>query len=283
MTHNNPLASFYRTPKLYITLPSLYKFYNNGEVEVPETNELAVYSMTAKDEMSMKNPDALLNGEAVASLIKSCVPAVKNPRALVSNDVDALLVAIQGASYGDDIEIKSKCPKCDEPVEAKASIQASLENMTVVNESYVIETSSGLTIEIKPFSFESSVKAGIAGFKNTRSIQSIMEIEDEMERLRLFNENFTELAILNFDLLVDGVSKITGQTPDGEDFVVSNPEHIREYLENCESSVGKLIDEKIREMKDVGIQKKVLLECDKCKHQYEENIGFDPVNFFIAS
>ena len=46
----------------------------------------------------LKNPDALLNGEAVASLIKSCVPDIKDPKKMFSADVDALLIAIKDTS-----------------------------------------------------------------------------------------------------------------------------------------------------------------------------------------
>src|SRR6056297_2390222 len=104
MTNNiNPLSSFYRAPKLYSRLPSNGIFYTNEVIDVDESAEVAVYAMTAKDEMIMKNPDALLNGEAVAQVIASCVPQVKQPKQLISNDVDTLLIAIQGATYGDDI------------------------------------------------------------------------------------------------------------------------------------------------------------------------------------
>lgn len=283
MTQDNPLAHFYRTPKLYVKLPSLYKFYNDGEVDVPETGELPVYSMTAKDEMSMKNPDALLNGEAVAQLLLSCVPAVKKPRQLISNDVDTLLVAIQGASYGDDIEVNSTCPECSKPVSGVASIEAAIENMTYVDQVYSLDTPSGLTIEIKPFSYESSIKAGIANFKSTRTLKSIMEIDDELEQIRIFNESFIQIAALNFELLVDGVSKVSGTSPDGEKFVVTDKAKIRQFLENCDGSIGNMIDEKIQSISNIGIQKLVRLECTECGHQHEADIGFDPVNFFMAS
>ena len=74
---HNPLSAHFRAPKLFTPLPSEGRFYDNSVVEMPETLELPVFSMTAKDEMIMKNPDALLNGEAVAQVIQSCVPNVK--------------------------------------------------------------------------------------------------------------------------------------------------------------------------------------------------------------
>jgi len=280
---NNPLAGFYRAPKLYTQLPTQGKFYNDGVIEWPETGELPVFPMTAKDEMIMKNPDALLNGEAVASVIASCVPAVKLPRSLISNDVDTLLIAIQGATSGDDIEVSGECPECKEPVSGIASIESALSTMVLLDESYRFDTATGLELEIRPYTYESTVKAGIANFQSTRSLQSLASIEDELEQLKAFNKNFLQIAALNFDLIVDSVASVRGKDPEGEEFVVTDRTQIREFLENCESSVGKQIEESIKTVNDLGVNKTMLMACESCEHEFEKEIGFDPVNFFTAS
>jgi len=279
----NPLSGFYRAPKLYTGLPTGGKFYDDGVIDWPETDELAVFPMTAKDEMIMKNPDALLNGEAVAQVIASCVPAVKKPRQLISNDVDALLIAIQGATAGDEVEVSGKCPKCNEQVTSIVSIEGALDTMTVLKETYRFKTTQDLEIEIRPYTYESTVKAGIANFQSTRSLQSLQNIEDEMEQLKAFNNNFMQIAALNFDLIVDSVSCVRGKDAEGEDFIVTDRKHIREFLENCESAVGHKIEDSIAEVNKLGVQKTVQLECEDCEETFEQDIGFDPVNFFTAS
>ena len=45
----NPLKKYFRQPKLYINLPSKGKFYPAGSLNMPETGELPVFPMTAKD------------------------------------------------------------------------------------------------------------------------------------------------------------------------------------------------------------------------------------------
>ena len=78
MSNNtNPLAGHFRTPKLYTGLPSGGKFYGDDVLEMPTSGEVPVFPMTAKDEIMLKNPDALLNGEAVASVLMCCIPAIK--------------------------------------------------------------------------------------------------------------------------------------------------------------------------------------------------------------
>ena len=279
-THN-PLAGFFRTPKMYTKLPSLGRFYTEDVVDMPETGELPIFPMTAKDEVLLKNPDALLNGEAVAQVIMSCVPAVKNPRKMISNDIEALLVAIQGASRGDSVDVSGKCPECGEVCSASASVESALETMSILEETYSFKTDSGLEITLRPFTYESTVKAGIANFQSTRSLQSISSITDEMEQLKAFNESFVRIAQMNFDLVVDSVASVSGVV-DGEEFTVYDRAQIKEFLENCETAIGRKIEEQIESINKIGVNKKIQLECDK-HGPFEQDIGFDPVNFFTAS
>ena len=281
-THN-PLAGYYRAPKLDTKLPSQGKFYTDDIVDMPSTGELPVFSMTAKDEMIMKNPDALLNGEAVAQVIASCVPAVRKPRELISNDVDTLLIAIQAATSGDDVEVSGNCPECNELISSIASIESCLDTMTLITETYKFTTHNDLNVEIRPFTYESTVKAGVANFQSTRSLQSLQDITDEMEQLRAFNKNFLQIAALNFDLIVDSVSSVKGTAPDGEEFVVTNRNNIREFLENCDSSIGRAIEDQIKDVNNLGVNKTIQLHCEACDAYFEKEIGFDPVNFFTAS
>tara|TARA_R110001592_G_scaffold7953_2_gene43846 strand:+ start:3904 stop:4761 length:858 start_codon:yes stop_codon:yes gene_type:complete len=280
---SNPLAGFYRAPKMYTAIPTGGKYYDNDIIDWPDTNELPIFPMTAKDEMIMKNPDALLNGEAVAQVIKSCVPCVSKPRKLISNDVDTLLIAIQGATYGDEVKVSAKCPKCDHDNEALASVEVCLDGMVPVTEDYNFITDNGLEISVRPFLYESTIKAGVANFKTTRSLQALQEVADEMEQLKAFNENFMQIAGLNFDLIVDSVNSVTGTDADGENFIVTDSESIREFLENCEASVGTAIEGKISDITGLGINKTFKLQCEECEEVYETEIAFDPVNFSTAS
>ena len=145
---------------------------------------------------------------------------------------------------------------------------------------------------MKPFSYETSVKAGVANFRSSRSLQSIDAIEDEMEKIKAFNSNFIELASLNFDILVDSIGSITvPSAEDGNPLVVSDVNHIREFLENADASIGTQLESFIEELSNIGIQKKMKLTCVKCseelpegeEYNFESVVNFNTVNFFTAS
>ena len=65
----NPLANWFRQPKIYVKLPSQGRFYPDGTLDVSTTEEYPVYSMTAKDELMFKTPDALITGQASVEVI----------------------------------------------------------------------------------------------------------------------------------------------------------------------------------------------------------------------
>ena len=108
-TAQNPLKGFFRNPGLYISLPSGGAFYEPGTVKFDRGEELAVYPMTAQDEMITRSPDALLNGDAVYKVIASCVPGILQPMDLTAKDAQALMIAIRCTTYGEDQEIDQTC------------------------------------------------------------------------------------------------------------------------------------------------------------------------------
>lgn len=285
---HNPLSSHFRAPKLFAPIPSGGKFYDTSVLEMPETLELPIFAMTAKDEMIMKNPDALLNGEAVAQVVHSCVPNVKNARAMLSSDIDVLLVAIQGATYGDEVEVTAECPNCNEDQTGVASVEDAIATMGTLEEEYAVEH-DGLKIQIRPFTYASTIQAGITNFQSTRSLQALADVPDEMERLSLFNNNFKQIAALNFSLIVDSVSSVSFTDEEGEEQTVTDRDHITEFLDNADSKIGKSIEDKIAELNSIGINHEMKMQCEKCQEDdgeplvFESRVNFDPVNFFTAS
>ena len=284
MTNTNPLTGYFRAPKLYTGLPSQGKLYGPDILEFDEnTGELPVFAMTAKDEMVMKNPDALLNGDAVSQVIQSCVPAVKKPNELIGIDVDTLLIAIQGATYGDEISVETPCPECGNVVTGAASIDGCIQGMTYLPDDTSFDTQNGLHVSLRPVTYATTVKAGVTSFQSSRSLQAIANITDELEQLKAFNESYTQMAALNFEILVDSVQSITGTDADGEEFVVQDRAQIREFLENCDNAVGKQITDHVEKLAEVGVDKSAKLQCEHCEHVFDTQVSFDPVNFSTAS
>jgi len=71
----NPLKQFFRQPKIFIKLPSKGIFNNPGTLQ-GDLDKMPVFGMTGMDEILMKTPDALLNGESTVRLMQSCCPSI---------------------------------------------------------------------------------------------------------------------------------------------------------------------------------------------------------------
>ena len=211
-----------------------------------------------------------------------CCPNIKKPLDIYAPDVDALLVAITGASNNDDIPINAPCPKCEEVCEITLSAENVLELMGTLEESYKLNVSDDLVVELRPYTYRSTIKAGLANFQSTRSLQTLADIPDDLDRLKIFNENFVRLASSNFELLVDSVQSVT-ITSEGKEIVVTDRKQILEFLENCDGQIGKAISDETNNINNIGIADEATFECEKCNETFENPISFDPVNFFMAS
>ena len=154
-----------------------------------------------------------------------------------------------------------------------------------LDDEYEIDISNGLKITALPFSYANTIKAGVASFQSTRSMQSISELTDDMERLSAFNESFVKLADLNFELLIDSIKSVVYQDAEGKSVKIDDKKIIREFLENTENTTGKEIEEFINDVNSKGVKNEVAITCEneECKNEFTSPINFDPVNFFTAS
>ena len=69
---------------------------------------LPIRAMTARDELMLKSPDALLNGDSLVHIISSCVPDIIDPKKVYAPDIEAIILGIFFASYGKTIDFKRK-------------------------------------------------------------------------------------------------------------------------------------------------------------------------------
>jgi hypothetical protein len=280
-TNNNPLKQFYRVERSSVKLPSRGKFYSNGIIEINDDGEVAIYPMTAADEMQLRNPDALLTGAAISDVLKSCVPSLKEPKKLLSCDIDALMIGVRHASYGDDASMTVKCPKCKEENEFALNLEIMLNSTEVLEDEYEVVLHGGdVTVFVKPGTFASLMKRQRSAFEGAQ-VQKILLDPDlsEERRIKAFAQTFKKLSKITFDLIVDSVHKIVFTDKEGELQEVTNKQHIDEFIRNISKGEVDKIEEKITEVNSVGIQKTMEVVCLSCENKWETPIEFNPVNF----
>jgi hypothetical protein len=274
---NNPLGQYFRKPGLNVALPSGGKFYKTPP-KVTVDGEIAVYPMTAKDELLVKNADSLLNGDAIVQLIKSCVPDISDPKEMPNPDVDAVLLAIRKATYGEKMEITASCP-CNEWSGTYSigvdNLLMKIKNIDPVND---VTLTNGLVVKITPSTLADQNRLGMVQFENVRKLQAVMDSDDEDLKLRVSNE----VTGRNIELAQEIITKVilSVATPEGQE--VSDRTAIGEWLSQLETGEFKKIEDKIRLINQSGAETKVEVGCGKegCDKRFDIEFTLDPVSFF---
>lgn len=279
MTHN-PLFKNFRQPAIYIKLPSNGSFWPEDSIQLPVTGEVAVYPMTAKDEIVLKTPDALMNGAGLVSVIQSCCPAISNAWDCPSIDLDTLLISIRIASYGETMSVSSNCSYCKAENEHQANLQHILAKLQAPDYSKPIVV-EGLSIFVKPQKYFDFNKRNLIEFEEQQLLKLIQqtnvnETEKAVLQIQLDN-HLSKILELNFQLLTTSTTKIV--TEDGVE--VTNPEFISEFYQNSKAIVTRTVQQKIKEVSQDIVIKPFPVACSECSKEYKVELTFDYSHFFV--
>lgn len=272
--NNNPLRQYFRRPAVYVKLPSGGLGYTSDVVEIPESGELPVYPMTAIDEITARTPDALFNGTAVAELIKSCVPNVKDPWQINSTDLDPLLIAIKAASGGETLDLESACPNCEEIATYQINLIGILSTLKEADYSTPLEIGD-LKITFKPLTYKQINEGATGQFEVQRIFMNLATIEDDDERSRISHEALEKITMLTMELIANAVKSI--ETPNAE---VTETEFILDFLKHCDRNVYLQIREYNTELRQSSEVKPLHIQCSNCEHEYDQPFTLNPADFF---
>lgn len=274
----NPLIQAYKKPSLFIPLPSKGNYYKK-KPKLSIDNELAVYAMTARDELITKTPDALFNGEATISLIKSCCPDIEDPESMPVNDLLVILVGIRQASYGREIDIDVKCPKCEyqNQLQLDASIMLSTVKTDPIDPSVTLP--SEFKIVCNPYTLTDRTLLQVQQVKQSKMIQGLAsEKLDDVARQELFGKTFVEIAELTVDLITNAIQSVQGKDTD----VITDKETIREWLQTITKADYDAIKAKVEELSESGLETQFNASCQDCGHTWKTGVDLDIANFFAG-
>lgn len=245
INNKNPLTAYMRRPKLFLRLPSKGTYWPEGAIDYNENNEYEVFAMTVKDELLLKTPDALLNGYATVNVIQSCVPAIKDAWQIPSIDLDAILIAIRIASYGEKVELSIKIPGTEEEEPFEIDIRPMLDSIidNVVWDS-VVKVNDDITVVIKPINYREMTQANLVTFEGERILRQMLEpgISEDV-KVEFMNKAAEKLADANLIQVINGIERM--DTPNGS---TDDPEHFKDFISNSDPEVFKAISQRFRDL-----------------------------------
>ena len=272
---NNPLSQYFRQPSIYVKLPSGGQHYADGAIDMPANGELPVYPMTAIDEITYRTPDALFNGNAVTNVIKSCVPAIRDPWAIPAMDVDSILVAIRIASYGHNMEMSTTCPHCENEADYGLDLRTILEQIKTPDYSKPV-VAGDLQIFFKPMTYKHLNDNNQKQFEEQKLLQVLPDSDmPDTDKMTAMSAALVKLTHITIDALSQSVAAV--KTPDG---LVSEPGFIEEMLKNCDRRLFAQIRDHIINVKSQAEIQPIKLKCSACEKEYQQAVTLDMTSFF---
>ena len=284
MTENtNPLNKYFRQASIYVSLPSGTN-YPTDVVAPSETGEIGVMAMTAKDEIRFKTPDALMNGQGVVDVIQSCVPSIKDAWQIKSYDLDTILIAIRIATYGETMDMNFNVPNTSETVAHSINLPALLDDISKQKVDTEFTMKDGLRVSVQPLTYRDMTSTSLQTFQQQKMYTAIQDSKlSDDDKAKRFNDAFRKLTELNASIILKNIASIT--MTDGT--VITDPAHIKEFVDNANATVIKEIENKLTDLRGQGAVKPLKMKATEeqikkgAPASYEVPVTFDTSNFFV--
>jgi hypothetical protein len=248
------------------------------------TGEYPVFSMTAKDELLLKVPDALMNGQAVVDVIQNCVPNIKNAWDCPTLDLDLILVAIRIATYGELMTTPVQFGS-DLELEYQMDLRRVMDQLNAtVSWNSTVPINDHMTVFVKPLSYKEVTASALQTFETQKILQIVNDdLMPEDDKLRLFKESFTKLTAATLGTVVKSIYKIdtvNGSTDDAS--------HIEEFINNADKDIFNKIKDHLDHLSQQNSLKPIeVAVTDEMREQgftgetVEVPITFDAATFFV--
>tara|TARA_B100002019_G_scaffold293042_1_gene318431 strand:- start:34400 stop:35251 length:852 start_codon:yes stop_codon:yes gene_type:complete len=277
-TSESPLKKYKRKPKVFIDLPSQGKYSSTGTLNNDVYTQLAVYSMTAADEILFKTPDALINGEATARCIQSCIPSIQNPWNIPTLDIDTILIAIRMATYGPTMTVSSKCPHCKTTHTYDIELSELLEfyQKCEYTDKLVVDD---FLIKLKPVDYQQLTE----NQKTAVALQRAMDVQvraledNEEEKAKYVDSLLTQIAEHAIKIIFDNVESVT---VDGE--TETRREEIVEFMSGADVHIFQKVKDHIETQSKIWRTPSQTVVCgnDECKKEHKILVSLDQSDFF---
>lgn len=280
MNNTNPLQKYFRQPALYTRLPTSNRWYSKKDISTTNEGEIAVYGLTALDEVMLNTPDAMLNGQSLEKVIKNCVPDVKNVKKLTIPDLEAIFVAIKAATNNGMLEINRSCPKCKHENVFDTNCQHFLDTMTFVEDNDTIVNFDDLIIHVKPYDLEMRQIFLQKEFEEERTIKLLSDSNEDMnefEKAKILADGVERLSRITFSLVAKSIEKIDMVK---DEISVTDPNHITEWLTSIGRAQADAVIKAVNALNEIGINRNINITCEECGHSWDEKLSFDPISFF---
>lgn len=266
--NSNPLTGYFRSPALYISLPSAGKFYAESAIEKTDNGLYPVFPMSSADDLAFRAAVALENSSAaLVGIVQSCVPNIKNGWAMPAVDIDKVLTAVRIATYGSTLVAGCKCPECENQDQITVNLQSLMDQIASPDfDSPMVY--NDLKIYFTPMTYQQLNQNGVIHVSETSIVDLLADetIDDQakLDQISIIVKQVNELTVV---AVAKNIQKV--QTPETE---VTDRQHIIEWLKNCDQATFSAVKNYILKLKSTCELRPLSVTCSRCGAMYDQPI-----------
>lgn len=279
----NPLQKYFRKPAIYITLPTGGEYYPPGNVRFDNGKELGVLPMTARDEMMMNTPDALLNSQSTVDVIRSCVPGITDPWSMPTIDLDTVLIGIRIASFGESMDVSVNVPTVNKQMTYTTDLRVMMEQIDKTAFNPHVMINSSLTIKVKPMSYRQLTNLQMRSYEQQRLVTQVGDAKlTASEKSKQFNEIFNTMTNITLDNMKEAILEIVA-----EGDIITDRAYINEFVDNMQSDMANMIKSHLDAQNGIGKIKPITVQVPEdmvkagAPSTFQTPLSLDNSNFFV--
>jgi hypothetical protein len=189
-------------------------------------------------------------------------------------DIDAILIAIRSASSGNDLEIETECPSCNEDAKYGINLVSVLSTLKAGDYNNELQVND-LGIKFKPLNYKQMNEVSMSQFELQKVFLSVNNMTDEDERNSKTKDILTNITQVAMHVLANTIEYI--RTPSS---MVSENEYILDFLQNCDKNMYEQIKTYHENIKKETELKPLKVKCIHCSHEYEKPFTLNISDFF---
>jgi hypothetical protein len=230
------------------------------------------------DEITYRTPDALFNGQAVASVIQSCVPNIHDAWSMPAMDLDTVLIAIRIATYGHEMDVDTQCPACQEERSYALDLRQVMSAIQAAD--YITPMQAGdLEIYFQPITYRQINENNMRQFEDQKMLQVIDDQElDNAAKAQKIGEILKNITAVTIASIAQSIRTV--RTPQA---TVDDHHHIAEWLANCDRQLFGKIRDHIISAKQASEIKPLRMKCPACQHDYDQTYTLNMTDFFAPA
>jgi hypothetical protein len=222
-----------------------------------------------------------MNGQATVDVIQSCVPNIKNAWLMPSIDLDAVLIAIRVATYGESMDVSITVPNTTIKRDYSMDLRRALDDLMLGKFSDSLMIGS-MKVNIRPINYKEFTDGAVKTFEEQRIYNVVNDNKiDDQTKLDMFHQSFRKLTDITISMVSNSVVSIE---VDGETVTDSN--HIREFIANADKNFYSAVMEHVTKQRESFSIKPIRVTStpDDIKAgapaTFEVPVTFDQSNFF---